>query len=134
MNVYVRIMTRYAEFDGRLRRRDYWIFVLITFAIMLVTSLLGNLFLNERQAMIPLALVALVHFIPLIAVDIRRLHDQGKSGAWWFIRFIPLIGGIWFLVLMLTEGDTGRNEYGPDPKALDNSFAMSDENILDNKF
>jgi uncharacterized membrane protein YhaH (DUF805 family) len=54
--------------------------------------------------------------LPALAVTVRRLHDTGKSGFWIFIALIPLIGSIWLLVLLCTEGTAGENKYGPDPK------------------
>lgn len=62
-------------------------------------------------------LYALGLFIPAIAVMVRRLHDVGKSGWWWLINLIPLVGAIWFLVLMCTDSNSGDNKYGPSPKA-----------------
>ena len=60
---------------------------------------------------------ALFMFIPGLAVAVRRLHDVGKSGWWYFIALVPLIGGIWLIVLFATEGTRGNNEYGADPKS-----------------
>ena len=60
-------------------------------------------------------LLALAMFIPALAVTVRRLHDVGKSGWWFFIAFIPLVGAIWLLVLMCTDS-VEDNEYGPNPK------------------
>ena len=60
----------------------------------------------------------LVTTIPYLAVMIRRLHDQGKSGWWYFISWVPFIGGIWLLVLMCLDGTPGDNDYGPNPKGL----------------
>ena len=57
-------------------------------------------------------------FLPGLAVAVRRLHDVGKSGWFYFIVLIPLIGAIWLLVLFFTEGNKGDNEYGPDPKGV----------------
>jgi uncharacterized membrane protein YhaH (DUF805 family) len=54
--------------------------------------------------------------VPSLAVMIRRLHDIGKSGWWFFISFIPLIGSIWLLVLLVTDSQPGENQYGPNPK------------------
>ena len=62
-------------------------------------------------------LAVLAHFIPNIGVSVRRLHDVGKSGWFWFIGLIPFIGVIWLLVLACTDGDSSDNEYGPSPKA-----------------
>lgn len=61
---------------------------------------------------------AFVVAIPSIAVVVRRLHDTGRSGGYYFISFIPLIGSIWLLALMCQEGDYGDNAYGPDPKKV----------------
>jgi len=57
-------------------------------------------------------------WLPGLAVSVRRLHDVGKSGWFLFIALIPLIGAIWLLVLYFTEGTSGDNEYGADPKAV----------------
>jgi len=59
----------------------------------------------------------LIHFIPALAVIVRRLHDVGKSGWFYLIVLIPLIGLIWLFVLYCTEGQKQDNKWGPDPKA-----------------
>ncbi|CAH0435727.1 Putative membrane protein [Clostridium neonatale] len=61
-------------------------------------------------------LYSLAFLLPTIAVVVRRLHDIGKSGWWYLISFIPLVGVIWFLVLMCMDGTHGENKYGLDPK------------------
>lgn len=63
------------------------------------------------------SLYSLAVLIPSLAVGVRRLHDIGKSGWWLLISLIPLVGGIWLLVLLATNGVVGENQYGPDPKA-----------------
>ena len=63
-------------------------------------------------------LYALVMFIPYIAVSVRRLHDVGKSGWMFFILLIPIIGAIWFLVLLVTDSNPGENPYGTNPKEV----------------
>lgn len=55
-------------------------------------------------------------FIPTLAVTARRLHDMGKSGTWFFVYFVPLIGGIWLLVLLFTDSQPGMNKWGYNPK------------------
>ena len=50
--------------------------------------------------------------MPSLAVEVRRLHDIGKSGWWWFITFVPVIGGIWLIVLLATGSQSGNNRYG----------------------
>lgn len=54
--------------------------------------------------------------VPYLAVVVRRLHDSGKSGWYYFVSFIPGIGGIWMLILLCTEGNNFPNQYGDDPK------------------
>jgi uncharacterized membrane protein YhaH (DUF805 family) len=63
-------------------------------------------------------LYAIAIVIPSLAVTVRRLHDIDKSGFWYFINFVPLIGGIWLLILTCMEGTGGENSYGPDPKVF----------------
>jgi uncharacterized membrane protein YhaH (DUF805 family) len=64
-------------------------------------------------------LFALATFIPNLAVTIRRFHDQDKSGFFYFLAFIPFVGGIILLVFMCLEGTRGPNRFGPDPKGAD---------------
>jgi uncharacterized membrane protein YhaH (DUF805 family) len=61
-------------------------------------------------------LYSLAVLVPSIAVGVRRMHDIGKSGWWLLISLIPLIGAIWLIVLLATEGNQGSNQYGADPK------------------
>ena len=62
-------------------------------------------------------LYSLALLIPSIAVTVRRLHDTGRTGWWWWIGLVPVIGIIVLLVFMAFEGEPGQNQYGPDPKA-----------------
>jgi len=62
------------------------------------------------------SLYVLGTLIPIVALSVRRLHDIGKSGWWYFIQFVPLIGSIWFLILMVTDSQPGSNQYGSNPK------------------
>ena len=97
MNWYKKVVfENYANFDGRARRSEYWYFVLLN-TIFVILALLINPVLY--------GLYALLVLLPGLAVSVRRLHDVGKSGAWLFISLVPIIGGIWLLVLMATEGD-----------------------------
>jgi uncharacterized membrane protein YhaH (DUF805 family) len=120
MNYYLAALKKYAEFSGRARRKEYWFFALFNVIFILVAMLLDNI-LGLTIMDLPYGFFyfayAVAMVIPGIAVFVRRMHDIGKSGWWYFIAFIPLIGAIWLLVLCLTEGTPGDNEYGPDPKA-----------------
>jgi uncharacterized membrane protein YhaH (DUF805 family) len=135
-------LRRYAEFSGRSRRKEYWMYVLLLILVGVVLAAVeGALGLGAIVGPYgPLsALLALGTFIPSLAVGVRRLHDTGRSGWWMLIGLIPnalmaaatlsgnltvtgillvfaLIGAIVLLVLMVMEGTKGPNEYGPDPK------------------
>lgn len=121
MEWYLKVVRdNYANFEGRARRQEYWMFVLFNFifiiAIALVSGVLSSL-LDTPGFMLLYIIYVLAVFIPSLAVAVRRLHDVGKSGWFYLISLIPLIGGIWLLILFATEGDKGSNQYGPDPKA-----------------
>jgi uncharacterized membrane protein YhaH (DUF805 family) len=121
MSWYTKVIKNYAVFNGRARRKEYWMFVLfnLIFLILAVAldNLLGTAFQDTGYGIIYL-IYTLGVFIPSLAVLVRRLHDLGKSGWWLFIILIPLVGGIWFLVLMATDGQRLDNAYGPDPKRV----------------
>ena len=123
MEWYLKVVRdNFANFNGRARRKEYWMFILFNFLIALgigvVTGILSAI--SESLGMLGAVIYviyAIAILIPNLAVIVRRLHDTGNSGWMILISFIPLIGGIWLLVLMCTEGNVGPNEYGPDPKA-----------------
>jgi len=118
------VFENYANFNGRARRSEYWYFVLaqilIVFGMLAVGSFLGMFFDNSEDgffmALGLFGLYFLAILIPYLALIVRRMHDIGKSGWFYLVRFVPVIGGIWILVLLCTEGNFGSNEYGPDPK------------------
>lgn len=107
---------RIGDFSGRSRRKEYWMFILINIFLVISFAFIFDLIGLSDYFRFYLLIQALFFVIPMLSLWIRRLHDINKSGAYLFVRFIPLIGGIWFLILMCTEGDSGPNKYGPDPK------------------
>ena len=114
----------YANFSGRARRKEYWMYVLVQSIIMIGLMILDSVLgLDFELQGISLGygylylIGVIVHFIPSLAVLVRRLHDVGKSGWFYFIFLIPIIGIIWLLVLYCTEGQKQDNKWGPDPKA-----------------
>ncbi len=119
------VFENYANFTGRARRSEYWYFVLTNFLIQLPFLILAFVFFAVEKFEFGfifyglLMLYALALIIPSLAVAVRRLHDVGKSGWFYFVAFIPLVGAIWLLVLFFTEGDKGNNQYGSDPKQID---------------
>jgi uncharacterized membrane protein YhaH (DUF805 family) len=117
------VFENYANFNGRARRSEYWYYALTNFLIQMVFLCLFLLLSASDNVGIGLLfyglmmIYSLAVLIPSLAVAVRRLHDVGKSGWFYFIVLIPIIGAIWLLVLFFTEGDQGENAYGLDPKA-----------------
>ena len=114
------MIDNYANFNGRARRKEYWMWYLFYLIVLIVATFLDNIFGTVIDGVVYgwlYVLTGLIHFIPGFAVAIRRLHDVGKSGWFLLIGFIPLIGAIWLLVLFCSEGDCTENAYGSDPKS-----------------
>jgi len=121
MDWFLGALKKYAVFEGRARRREYWFFVLFVVIIAVVlaiadritgtysaaygTGLLGGLF-------------SLAVLIPSLAVGARRLHDTGRSGWWLLIGLIPFVGAIVLIVFFVIDSQAGTNEYGPNPKGV----------------
>jgi uncharacterized membrane protein YhaH (DUF805 family) len=103
--------SKYADFKGRANRPEYWWFFLSYIIVYIVAAIIGGALKASWLVWIPL----LVYIIPLIAAAVRRLHDTGKSGWWYFISLIPLVGTIILIVFLATEGNPGPNQYGPPP-------------------
>ena len=112
---------RYADFSGRSRRQEFWMFqlgIILLYIAVLVVSVVVGAISDTLSAIVMgiffLAMLGLI--IPSLAVAVRRLHDQDKSGWMLLLGFIPLIGSIILLVFYCTDGTPGPNQYGPDPK------------------
>ena len=119
MNWYLKVLQNYTNFEGRARRKEYWMYFLFNIIFGVVAMVLDNMMglsMGELGYGPIYLIYVLALLIPSIAVAVRRLHDIGKSGWWMFISLVPIIGGIWLLVLLATEGKSGQNEYGADPK------------------
>ncbi|MEQ6125330.1 DUF805 domain-containing protein [Pseudotenacibaculum sp. MALMAid0570] len=116
-------LQNYANFEGRARRSEYWYFILFNFIISFTAWIASFIlfFIGGFLLWFFIGAFSLAIIIPKLAVQVRRLHDTGKSGWWIFICLIPVIGAIALLVFNLTEGDRGANEYGPDPKQISDS-------------
>jgi uncharacterized membrane protein YhaH (DUF805 family) len=137
MDWYLMVWRKYAEFDGRSRRKEYWMFVLFNFLAILALAAIGGVGLAISEdyggiLFVPLGIYVLATIIPGLAVGVRRLHDTGKSG--WLllvfmlvgmIPFIGLIGAIIQIVFMCQDSDPGTNQYGPNPKYPDLSGAAA---------
>jgi uncharacterized membrane protein YhaH (DUF805 family) len=113
MNWYIGVLKKYVVFSGRARRKEFWIFVLISFLISLVLGVIGELIGSS----IPANLYGLAVLLPSLGVAVRRLHDTGRSGWWLLLLLLPVIGWIALIVFYAIDGQKGDNAYGPDPKA-----------------
>jgi uncharacterized membrane protein YhaH (DUF805 family) len=102
----------YLNFKGRARRQEYWMFILFN---IIAYAILGGISIAIDNFYL-IGAYALATLLPMLGVLVRRLHDVGKSGWFILVRFIPLIGSIWLFVVLVTEGEHGLNQYGPDPK------------------
>ncbi len=109
MNWYLKVLKQYADFNGRARRKEYWMFFLFN-TIISYGLTFGAIAVEIPSLAIVANIYSLAVLIPAIAVAVRRMHDVGKSG--WYC-LIP----IYNLILACTDGDKGPNEYGPDPKS-----------------
>ncbi|WP_353943842.1 DUF805 domain-containing protein [Streptomyces sp. HUAS MG91] len=117
MHYYTDVLKKYATFQGRARRAEYWMFALFNAIIAGVLAILAVV-TRSTALYVVYGLYILATLLPSLGVLVRRLHDTGRSGAWFFISFVPFVGGIWLLVLTVLEGTPGDNTYGPNPKGL----------------
>ena len=115
MNGYLATLKKYADFSGRARRTEYWLFVLFSMVIAMVLGVVD--YVLGTPGIIGL-IFALAILIPSIAVGVRRLHDTDRSGWWLLIAFIPIIGTIALLVFLLLDSNSGENRFGSSPKAV----------------
>ncbi|MGF1661339.1 MAG: DUF805 domain-containing protein [Kineosporiaceae bacterium] len=117
------VLTKYAVFTGRARRSEYWWFALFLFLLQIVTSIVDNVAgttVGEgvTGTGVITSLVGLALLLPSLGVQIRRLHDTGRSGWWVLIGLIPLVGAIVLIVFSVQDGHPGENAHGPNPKGL----------------
>jgi uncharacterized membrane protein YhaH (DUF805 family) len=113
MDWYLTVFKKYAEFSGRARRKEYWMFALLNGIAMIVLAVLGMI---GKPFYVLYLLYCLGTLIPSISVSFRRIHDTGRSAWWLLIGLIPLIGAIVLLVFFCQDSQPGDNQYGPNPK------------------
>ena len=113
MEWYLTVLKKYAEFNGRARRKELWMFVLFNIIISLVLGLIDG--------MTGIGILGIVYslaiLVPSLAVGARRLHDTGRTGWWQLIGLVPIIGAIVLIVFFVLDSDPGDNAYGPNPKS-----------------
>ena len=119
MNWYLTVLKKYADFSGRARRIEFWMFSLINLVIlvglMLIDGVLGFEIGDEDLGLLSTVYVLAV-LIPSLAVNVRRLHDTDRSGWWLLLGFVPLIGDIVLLIFFVLDSTPGDNRFGPNPK------------------
>lgn len=128
MDQMLQPLRKYADFNGRARRSEYWLFFLFLFIVQILARLLswfvgGDLerapFGSPASAIIALAYIGFCLYIlvPALAVSFRRLHDTGRTAWWLLLGLIPIVGQIVLLIFTVLDGTPGDNRFGPDPKA-----------------
>ena len=126
MSWYLEVLQKYAVFDGRARRKEYWMFILINLLVSVMLVAIDNLigtFSPQVGAGLLQGLYSLAILIPTLAVTVRRLHDTGRTGWWILIGLVPVIGGSVLLIFMVLDSGPGTNQYGPNPKEAGYSLA-----------
>ncbi|OCG41442.1 aminopeptidase [Gilliamella sp. Fer2-1] len=125
MNWFIDCITKnYANFNGRARRKEYWMYflfnlLLVGIALNLITVILGSISHSLLSVMTFVQfIVSIALVIPGLAVTVRRLHDIDKSGWWILIGVIPLIGAIVLFVFACLDSTPGSNQYGENPKGM----------------
>lgn len=117
-------LKRYADFNGRSTRKEFWLFQLVPAAIIVAMVLAFAMDASADSEPGGLAMLTLVAgiiallglIIPQLALQVRRFHDQDMSGLFVLLNLIPYVGGLIVLVLMCIEGTRGDNRFGPNPK------------------
>jgi uncharacterized membrane protein YhaH (DUF805 family) len=121
MNYYLDVLKKYAVFSGRARRKEFWMFSLIsTIVSFVLLSIDGALGIYDADVGMGLlsGIYLLAIILPLLGLAIRRLHDTGRSGWWLLISIIPLIGTITLLVFYCLDSAPEENQYGDNPKKI----------------
>lgn len=129
MDWYIEAWKKYALFSRRARRKEYWFFQLFSMiaSVILVIPVFLMIALSSQNSgswnilmllTLPFCIFSFAAILPSLAVMVRRLHDTGRSGWWYFIGFVPFVGGIILLIFTLLDSEPGPNLYGPNPKGV----------------
>jgi len=117
MNYYLDALKKYAVFDGRATRSEYWYFILFHILISVGINIVA-VSLNEALSFLG-TIYALGVFLPSLGVGFRRLHDTGHSAWWMLIGIIPIVGTIILIVFLAGDSEEGSNKYGSNPKVAE---------------
>ena len=123
MNWYLKVLGKYATFDGRARRQEYWMFTLVNFVIVVALAIISVVLGKASpKAFIVMDIVLVIYLLLILlsslGVTVRRLHDTNRSGWWFWISLVPFVGGIILFVFTVLDSAPGSNLYDPSPKAV----------------
>ena len=125
MNWYLKVLKEhYADFKGRARREEYWMYTLFNgIASLILIMIFGGIgvAMDSPGILFFSYIYFIATFVPSLAVVVRRLHDVGKSGWFLLIGLIPFVGPIYLLVLYCTDSEHGANQWGENPKGIGNN-------------
>jgi uncharacterized membrane protein YhaH (DUF805 family) len=115
---YLEVLRKYAQFEGRAHRTEFWLFVLVNVAISFALSIVDYVIGTDTEfGGVLSGIYGLAVLVPSLAVGTRRLHDIGRSGWWQLLLLIPLVGLIILIVWWAREGEREPNTWGPNPWA-----------------
>lgn len=117
MDNYIEVLKKYAVFNGRARRKEYWMFTLVNVLIMLGFNFL-SFALDSTFIQILGIVYLLAVLVPSLAVYVRRLHDTNHSAWWILLGLIPIVGTIILLIFLVTDSQAGDNRFGANPKGM----------------
>ena len=113
------VLEKYADFNGRARRSEFWWFALFSAILGAITSTIDNQVFHTDRVDFLSTIVSLALLLPSLAVGARRLHDTGRSGWLQLLALIPIVGIIILIVWWAKDSTPGANEHGPSPKAVE---------------
>lgn len=116
MEAVEHVFSNYGMFEGRARRSEFWYFQLFHFLIMFALGF----FSLTGYGIISIPIYFLASIVPNFAVGWRRFHDIGRSGVWYLISLIPIVGTILIIAWLSQDSQPGNNQYGPNPKGIGN--------------
>ena len=120
---YINAIKLYSEFNGRCKRKDYWMFMLVNFLIISTSLSIGLVLLiitlKTIFAYIIMILISILSILysafilfPILSISVRRLHDQDRSGLFLLFNFIPWLGNLALIILMALPATPYDNRYG----------------------
>jgi uncharacterized membrane protein YhaH (DUF805 family) len=121
MELMFQPLRKYADFQGRARRSEYWLFYLFVVIVYVLVGIVTGAAMGAPGdfgiGQIILGVIGLAFLVPTLAVGVRRLHDTNRSGWWLLIGLIPFLGALVLLIFFVLDGTPGANRFGEDPKA-----------------